>query len=247
MALIGSKAFGVTGPLARPAMCLFAGAGLFIAGSLTGCGGSETDSSDDAMAGGEMPSEMMMSEAEITLEEMSVVYAELQTNLGNIVIELDKENAPISTANFVSYAEKGSYDGTIFHRVIDGFMIQGGGYEADLDRRAADAPIENEWQNGLSNLRGTVAMARLGNQPDSATNQFFINVSDNDFLDRPRDGAGYAVFGRVVDGMDVVDQIKAVPTTTRGELGDVPVEPVVIESARVLSASESAPYLGDAG
>jgi peptidyl-prolyl cis-trans isomerase A (cyclophilin A) len=163
---------------------------------------------------------------------------------------LDKENAPISTENFVNYANSGKYDGTIFHRVIDDFMIQGGGLEPDLDKRPTDAPIKNEWQNGLSNMRGTVAMARLSNQPDSATTQFFINVADNDFLDTPRDGAGYAVFAKVVEGMGVVDAIKGVPTTTRSGMRDVPVDPIIIESvkppppaapARPSTASRSAP------
>lgn len=156
----------------------------------------------------------------------------LTTTKGDITIELDEENAPISTENFLSYADKGDYDGTIFHRVIDGFMIQGGAFEPDMKQRRGRDPIKNEWQNGLSNARGTIAMARLGNQPDSASNQFFINLSDNDFLDQPRDGAGYAVFGKVIDGMDVVDAIRGVKTTDRGGHSDVPEEPVVIESVK---------------
>ncbi len=156
----------------------------------------------------------------------------MTTTMGEIVIELDEEKAPISTANFLSYVDNGDYDGTIFHRVIDGFMIQGGAFEPDMKQRRGRDPIKNEWQNGLSNTRGTIAMARLGNQPDSASNQFFINVADNDFLDQPRDGAGYAVFGKVVEGMDVIDAIKGVKTTNRAGHGDVPEEPVVIGSVK---------------
>ena len=111
-------------------------------------------------------------------------------------------------------------------------MIQGGAFEPDMTQRRGNDPIKNEWQNGLSNQRGTLAMARLGNQPDSASNQFFINVSDNDFLDQPRDGAGYAVFGKIVEGMDVIDTIKGVATTDKAGHGDVPVEPIVVESAK---------------
>ncbi len=157
----------------------------------------------------------------------------LSTSKGNITIELDAENAPISTENFLAYADAGEYDGTIFHRVIEGFMIQGGAFTPDMkQRQGSRGGIKNEWENGLSNTRGTLAMARLGNQPDSATNQFFINVSDNDFLDQPRDGAGYAVFGKVVEGMDVIDAIKDVPTTNKAGHGDVPVEPILIESVK---------------
>jgi cyclophilin family peptidyl-prolyl cis-trans isomerase len=157
----------------------------------------------------------------------------LTTSKGPITIELDSENAPISTENFLAYADAGEYDGTIFHRVIDGFMIQGGAFTPDMKQREGSrGGIKNEWQNGLSNTRGTVAMARLGNQPDSATNQFFINVSDNDFLDQPRDGAGYAVFGKVTEGLDVIDEIRGVPTTNKAGHGDVPVEPIMIESVK---------------
>ncbi len=156
----------------------------------------------------------------------------MTTSKGDIVIELDEDKAPISTANFLSYVDNGDYDGTIFHRVIDGFMIQGGAFEPDMKQRKGREPIKNEWKNGLSNTRGTIAMARLGNQPDSASNQFFINVADNDFLDQPRDGAGYAVFGRVVEGMDVIDAIKGVKTTDRAGHSDVPDEPVVIQSVK---------------
>ena len=156
----------------------------------------------------------------------------LNTSKGDILIELNEEKAPISAKNFAKYADEGHYDGTIFHRVIDGFMIQGGAFEPDMNQRQGTDPIKNEWQNGLSNKRGTLAMARLGNQPDSATNQFFINVADNGFLDEPRDGAGYAVFASVVEGLDVIDEIKNVPTTYKAGHGDVPAEPIVIESVK---------------
>ena len=153
----------------------------------------------------------------------------LTTSKGDIVVEVDEGEAPISAENFLGYVDAGSYDGTIFHRVIDGFMIQGGAFEPDMNQRRGKDPIKNEWKNKLTNERGTLAMARLGNQPDSATNQFFINVADNGFLDDPRDGAGYAVFAKVVEGMDVVDAIKGVATTTRNGHGDVPKDPIVIE------------------
>jgi len=161
----------------------------------------------------------------------NAVLVRLTTTMGDIVIELDDEKAPISTENFLAYVETGSYDGTIFHRVIDGFMIQGGGFEPDMKQRPTRATIKNEWQNGRSNEKYTIAMARLGNQPDSASSQFFINLADNGFLDQPRDGAGYAVFGQVVSGQEVVDAIGLVGTTNRGGHGDVPVEPVIITKA----------------
>ena len=157
----------------------------------------------------------------------------MTTSKGEMTIELDAEKAPISTENFLAYADAGEYDGTIFHRVIDGFMIQGGAFTPDMDqRRGSRGGIKNEWENGLSNTRGALAMARLGNQPDSAANQVFINVGDNDFLDQPRDGAGYAVFGKVVEGLDVIDAIKDVETTNKAGHGDVPVETIMIESVK---------------
>ena len=177
----------------------------------------------------------------------AVAYVKLTTTMGDIVLELNREKAPISVENFLKYVEAKHYDGTIFHRVIPTFMIQGGGFTSDMEQLQTEAPIKNEWQNGLSNVRGTIAMARRGNQPDSATNQFFINVQDNAGLDLPRDGAGYAVFGKVIAGMDTVDAIRIVPTTDReakGRVGappmqNVPVEPVVIESARMISADNA--------
>ncbi len=154
----------------------------------------------------------------------------LSTSLGDITLALDEEKAPVSVANFLSYVDKGHYDHTIFHRVISNFMIQGGGFTADMKQKSTDAPIDNEWQNGLINKRGTVAMARTSD-PGSATAQFFINVSDNDFLSQARDGAGYAVFGKVTDGLDVVEKIRQVPTGSKSGMGDVPKTPVTIIKA----------------
>lgn len=155
----------------------------------------------------------------------------LKTNMGNIVIELDENKAPKTCSNFIRYVQSGHYDDTIFHRVIDNFMIQGGGFTADMMQKATEAPIENEAANGLSNVRGSIAMARTGD-PHSATAQFFINVKDNAFLDHPgQDGWGYCVFGSVSEGMDVVDKIRDVATGNKAGHADVPVEPVVIEKA----------------
>ena len=156
------------------------------------------------------------------------------TSLGDILIELDEENAPISSANFKQYVEDGFYDGLIFHRVIPNFMIQGGGFMPDMMQKATREPIENEAKNGLKNTRGTLAMARTSD-PHSASAQFFINTKDNSFLDYPgQDGWGYAVFGKVAEGMDVVDKIEKVPTGNKAGHADVPVEPVVIEKAEVI-------------
>ncbi len=156
----------------------------------------------------------------------------LATSAGDIVLELDAEKAPKTAANFVQYVKAGHYDGTIFHRVIETFMVQGGGMKADMSEKPTRPPIALESRSGLSNVRGSVAMARTGN-PDSATAQFFINVVDNAFLDQPnaRDGNGYAVFGKVVEGMDVVDKIKAVPVGSTGPHQNVPVTPVLIRKA----------------
>lgn len=158
----------------------------------------------------------------------------LATSEGDIVIELDREKAPKSVDNFVQYVKSGHYDGTIFHRVIAGFMIQGGGMKPDMSEKPTRAPIPLESRNGLSNVRGALAMARTMD-PNSATAQFFISVVDNPFLDQPnaRDGNGYAVFGRVTHGMDVVDKIRSVPTQTKGMHENVPVKPVTIKRATV--------------
>lgn len=157
------------------------------------------------------------------------------TNHGPISIELNSEKAPKSAENFLQYAKEGFYNGTIFHRVIDGFMIQGGGFEPGMSQKANHDPIDNEADNGLSNLTGTLAMARTS-EPHSATSQFFINVSDNFFLDhrgKTAQGWGYAVFGKVVDGMDVVNKIKSCQTTSRAGHQDVPVDNIIIESTDV--------------
>lgn len=164
------------------------------------------------------------------------MYVLLKTSLGDIVVELDREKAPKTVDNFISYVQKGHYDGTIFHRVISGFMIQGGGMDSSMKEKPTAEPIENEAKNGLKNSKYSIAMARTSD-PHSATSQFFINTKDNEFLDfRSEDlrGWGYAVFGRVVAGQDVVDKIEAVETTSRSFHDDVPVEPVVIESAELL-------------
>ena len=156
----------------------------------------------------------------------------MKTSLGDIAIELDAAKAPLTVANFLAYVDAGFYDGTIFHRVISNFMVQGGGFTPDMRQKPTRAPIKNEAANGLSNKRGTIAMARTM-VVDSATAQFYINVVDNPFLDfrapNPQ-GFGYCVFGRVTDGMDVVDKIKAVPTGFRNGMGDVPLQPVEILS-----------------
>ena len=164
----------------------------------------------------------------------------LETSAGKIRIALDQEKAPVSTANFLKYARSGHYVGTVFHRVIPGFMIQGGGMTAELKEKPTQAPIRNESRNGVRNLRGTVAMART-NDPNSATSQFFINLKENPFLDFGIQGAGYAVFGQVIDGMDVVDKIAAVPTKTAGPYQNVPVTPVLIKSVKVEGLSAGRP------
>jgi len=167
------------------------------------------------------------------------IYAEenikfvIDTSKGNIVIETYPKKAPITVKNFESYVNKGFYNNTIFHRVIDGFMIQGGGFTKDMAQKQTDAPIQNEASNGLKNEKYTIAMARTS-IPDSATSQFFINVNNNNFLDYPgQDGAGYCVFGKVIEGQDVVDKIAKVTTGSSGMHQDVPNEPVIIEEASV--------------
>lgn len=172
----------------------------------------------------------------------------IETSKGNITVELFSRNAPQSVGNFINYVQTGFYDGLIFHRVIPGFMIQGGGMTPDMAEKPKNAPIRNEADNGLRNLRGTLAMARMA-APDSASSQFFINVADNAFLDhrgtRP-DTWGYAVFGQVVDGMQVVDAIVASPRGDRGPYQDVPVEPVVMKRVVLLPETGVAPP-SDAG
>ncbi len=163
------------------------------------------------------------------------VNVEIETNLGVIALRLDGERAPVSVKNFVDYATSGFYNGTIFHRVIDGFMIQGGGFTPDMKQKKTNPAIVNEASNGLSNRRGTIAMART-NEPHSATSQFYINVADNTFLDarEARDGWGYAVFGRVTRGMAIVDKIAQTKTGSKAGMGDVPVTPVTIQSVKII-------------
>ncbi len=203
------------------------------------------------------PADAKTPEAPKAAATESVVYAIISTSEGDIALELDAAKAPITVANFVKYAEKGHYDGTIFHRVMKGFMIQGGGFLPDMTEKPTDPPIKNEFTNKLSHKRGTIAMARRGgrNNVDSATSQFFINVVDNDEtsrnnLDAPQsDGAGYAVFGKVIAGMDVVDRIRNTPTGSamnpkapgnqRAAFTDVPVKPITINSVKKVSKSEA--------
>ena len=168
---------------------------------------------------------------------MAMTRVLMKTLLGDMTLELDGDNAPATVENFVEYAQSGHYDGTIFHRVINNFMVQGGGFDTDMRQKGTNAPIQNEANNGLMNDRGTIAMARTMD-PHSATAQFFINVSDNDFLNfsgENMQGWGYAVFGRVVDGEDVLDKIRVVPTGSQAGHQDVPIDPIVIESVTVLS------------
>jgi peptidyl-prolyl cis-trans isomerase B (cyclophilin B) len=160
-------------------------------------------------------------------------FVQMDTSAGTLRIELDDEKAPLSTANFLSYVNKGHYDGTVFHRVIKGFMVQGGGFEPGMKQKPTDAPIRNEANNGLKNKHYTLAMARTSD-PHSASAQFFVNTTDNGFLDFRAENAqgwGYAVFGRVVEGMDVIDRIESVRTGRKGMHDDVPLEDVRIERA----------------
>jgi len=172
---------------------------------------------------------------EHNMVDMPVV--ELDTTMGAIVIELNEEKAPKTVENFLNYVKSGHYDGTIFHRIIDGFMIQGGGMDADMNEKGTNAPIENEADNGLKNEAGTLAMART-QDPHSATSQFFVNVKDNDFLNhtgKNAQGWGYTVFGKVTSGMDVIEKMRGVPTGRFGMHADVPKEAVIINSATIVS------------
>jgi len=164
-----------------------------------------------------------------------MVTVTMETNKGVITLELDRSKAPVSVENFITYAKSGHYDGTIFHRVIPGFMIQGGGFDTSMQQKDTNPPIKNEAANGLKNDKGTVAMART-NVPDSATSQFFINAKDNDFLNHTSptpQGWGYAVFGKVTGGMDVVESIENVSTSNKGGHQDVPVSDVIIEKVTI--------------
>ncbi|MEN8670538.1 MAG: peptidylprolyl isomerase [Ketobacter sp.] len=168
---------------------------------------------------------------------MEAILVILHTSMGDIKLELNKEKAPVTVENFVGYVNDGHYNGTVFHRVIDGFMIQGGGFDKDMQQKPTKDPIKNEANNGLKNDLGTIAMART-QDPHSASAQFFINIKDNDFLNfsaESTQGWGYAVFGKVVDGMDVVNQIKEVKTGRHGFHQDVPMDPVIIETAEVVT------------
>lgn len=180
------------------------------------------------------------------VEIPTVPVATIQTSLGDIVVELDDTNAPISVANFRQYIDEGFYDNTVFHRVVADFVIQGGGYDTDFAIKQTNDPIYNESLNGLSNLRGTIAMARTDDS-NSATSQFYINVVDNPDLDAVGGLPGYAVFGEVTEGMDVVDAIAAVPVEDKYDLEDVPVENVVIESVTIADVSTGQPQITDYG
>jgi peptidyl-prolyl cis-trans isomerase A (cyclophilin A) len=154
-----------------------------------------------------------------------------ETNLGNVEIELYADKAPVSVENFLAYVDSGFYDGTIFHRVVPGFVIQGGGFTEEMSEKGTQPPIKNEADNGVKNTRGTLSMART-QDINSATSQFFVNLADNAFLDNGERDFGYAVFGKVVSGMEIVDQIAAAPTGRRGQHQDVPMEPAIVRSAR---------------
>lgn len=172
----------------------------------------------------------------VSMAAQAQTHAIIETNMGNIELLLDEQKAPKTVTNFVQYANKGFYNGTIFHRVIDGFMIQGGGFTADMLQKTTDKPIENESDNGLKNTIGTIAMARASH-PHSASSQFFINVANNtplDFRAKTMQDYGYAVFGKVSKGMDVVNKIAKVRTTSKMMYQDVPVSPVVIKSVRIV-------------
>ena len=158
-----------------------------------------------------------------------------ETTLGRFTVELYEKEAPVSVANFKQYIDKGFFDGTIFHRIVPGFVIQGGGFTEDMTQKKTAAPIKNEADNGLKNSRGTLSMART-NDINSATSQFFVNLKDNDFLDHSRGNFGYAVFARVTEGMDVIDKIAAVETGRKRGFDDVPVEAVIMKSVRAVAA-----------
>ena len=215
-----------------------------------GCGGGEppaeleTEAAAPAsVAPGDSAEEAGLEVAEEDLEDggfdLATVYpvVEMRTNVGTMALELYPDKAPKTVDNFLSYVRGGFYDGTIFHRVVPGFVIQGGGFTADMIKKDTEPPIENEADNGLLNLRGAICMART-DDPQSATSQFFINTKDNpvlDFRERSPGGWGYAVFGKLVEGIEVLDKIEGAPTTSRDGYQDVPVDVIVIESARIIS------------
>jgi cyclophilin family peptidyl-prolyl cis-trans isomerase len=226
-------------------MCLSIGllvAGLAIATPLVlGGAGKRDDKSAQASPATPTPTPAAPKPADPAKDEL--LFVTLKTSKGDIVLELNRSKAPLSVDNFVKYVDDGFYNGTVFHRVINNFMIQGGGFTPDGAQKATRDPIKNEWKNGLKNVRYSIAMART-NVADSATSQFYINVVDNAALDTPRDGAAYAVFGRVIAGTDVVDAIKAVPTgrkrTPKGEMPDWPTTDVTITSATRITAEDAA-------
>ena len=213
-----------------PAIKTFGFASLFAPLFILGC------ASNSSIASQTQPnSTSNTNNQETIMSNMPVV--ELETSMGNITIELNQEKAPKTVENFLTYVKSGQYEGTIFHRIIDGFMIQGGGMDAEMNEKKTNAPVENEADNGLKNDQGTVAMART-QDPHSATSQFFINVKDNEFLNhtgKNAQGWGYTVFGKVTSGMDVIEKMRGVPTGRFGMHADVPKEPVVINSATIIS------------
>ena len=211
----------------------FGFASLFAPLFILGCASTNTN---NTMISDTQPNSLSnTNNQETTMSDMPVV--QLETSMGDITIELNEEKAPKTVENFLNYVNSGHYEGTIFHRVIDGFMIQGGGMDAQMNEKKTNAPIENEADNGLKNDKGTIAMART-QDPHSATSQFFINVKDNDFLNhsgKNMQGWGYTVFGKVTDGMDVIEKMRSVATGRFGMNADVPNEPITINSAKVVS------------
>jgi|TARA_B100000530_G_scaffold7336_3_gene6112 peptidyl-prolyl cis-trans isomerase B (cyclophilin B) len=211
----------------------FGFASLFAPLFILGCASTNTN---NTMISDTQPNSLSnTNNQETTMSDMPVV--QLETSMGDITIELNEEKAPKTVENFLNYVNSGHYEGTIFHRVIDGFMIQGGGMDAQMNEKKTNAPIENEADNGLKNDKGTIAMART-QDPHSATSQFFINVKDNDFLNhsgKNMQGWGYTVFGKVTDGMDVIEKMRSVATGRFGMHADVPNEPITINSAKVVS------------
>lgn len=206
-----------------------------------GCNEEKNEISDNKI-GEKMVAEKPKKPEQVVTEEpkkapAAALRVKLQTTKGDIIIELNESKAPVTVKNFLTYAKEGYYDGTIFHRVISGFMIQGGGFTKDMNRKKPHRPIVNECKNGLKNDRGTISMARTSD-PDSATSQFFINHKDNASLNYVKGRPGYAVFGKVIEGMDTVNAIAAVKTTTVKGMRNVPAEPVVIKSAKVITAEQ---------
>jgi peptidyl-prolyl cis-trans isomerase B (cyclophilin B) len=208
------------------------------AGSMTSCHArrERCTRTNHATGAGHRPHERRCTALSTHPDSKEIIMVELHTNHGVIKLELDAEKAPKSVENFLAYVKAGHYDNTVFHRVIDGFMIQGGGFEPGMTQKPTNTPIANEANNGLKNVKGSIAMART-NDPHSATAQFFINVNDNDFLNHSSptpQGWGYAVFGKVVEGLEVVDAIRKVKTGSKGFHQDVPADDVIIEKAVVV-------------